>query len=78
MCIYLYYYGIHYNVYNNNNIVHYVEVKHYLHGLSQIHLTNKGVALRVKMAEDVLYNEVSRIIIPQPPPKHLHHDFMLH
>ena len=30
-----------------------------MHGLSQIHLTNKGVAFKVKMAEDVLYNEVS-------------------
>ena len=31
-----------------------------MHGLSQINLNSKGVALKVKMAEDVLYNEVQR------------------
>ena len=33
-----------------------------MHGLSQIHLTNKGVSFKVKMAEDVLYNEVSLLL----------------
>ena len=33
------------------------EVKHYMHGLTQLHLS-RGVAYRVKMAEDVLFNEV--------------------
>ena len=39
------------------------EVKHFMHGLSQIHLQNRGVVFRVKMAEDVLYNEVIKVII---------------
>ena len=33
-----------------------------MHGLSQIHLSDRGVAFKVKMAEDVLYNEVSQLI----------------
>ena len=39
------------------------EVKHFMHGLSQIHLQSRGVVFRVKMAEDVLYNEVIKVII---------------
>ena len=37
------------------------EVKHYMHGLTQIHLHRKRVAataFKVKMTEDILYNEV--------------------
>ena len=33
-------------------------IKHYMHGLTQIHLHNREVAFKVKIAEDVLYNEV--------------------
>ena len=33
-----------------------------MHGLTQIHLSDKGVVFKVKMAEDVLYNEVSIIV----------------
>ena len=38
-------------------------MKHYMHGLTQIHLQKRGVVLRVKMAEDILYNEVSIFMI---------------
>ena len=34
------------------------EIKHYMHGLTQIHLHNKGVVYKVTFAEDVLFNEV--------------------
>ena len=34
-----------------------------MHGLSQIHLQSRGVVFRVKMAEDVLYNEIIKVII---------------
>ena len=36
------------------------EVKHYMHGLTQILLNRKRVAtvFKVKMTEDILYNEV--------------------
>ena len=39
------------------------EVKHYMHGLAQIHLRHKGVVFKVKIAEDVLYNEVKYISV---------------
>ena len=39
------------------------EIKHYMHGLTQIHLQTKGVVYKVKFAEDVLFNEVNIIII---------------
>ena len=35
------------------------EIKHCMHGLTQIHLHNKGVVYKVKFAEDVLFNEVT-------------------
>lgn len=34
-----------------------------MHGLSQIHLQSRGVVFKVKMAEDVLYNEVINVIV---------------
>lgn len=35
------------------------EVKHYMHGVAQVNLPQRGVVFKVKMAEDVLYNEVN-------------------
>ena len=34
-----------------------------MHGLSQIHLQSRGVVFKVKMAEDVLFNEVINVLI---------------
>ena len=39
------------------------EVKHYMAGLTHIHMPKKGVIWRVNMAYDVLYNEVSTHVI---------------
>ena len=35
-----------------------VEIKHYVLGLANIHLSNRGVVWKVNMAYDVLFNEV--------------------
>ena len=39
------------------------EVKHYMLGIVNIHMPNKGVVWRVNVAYDVLYNEVGNIIV---------------
>ena len=40
-----------------------VEVKHYMHGLTQIHLCTRGVVFKVKMADNVLYKLCTLLII---------------